>query len=96
MIDLSNIHSLTSFQKETKKHLRRLKKTGKPEVLTLNGQAEIVVQSAKAYQELLKRADLNDSVRVIGKRVAEGTAKDIPAAKVLAGVRAKLGLEGAR
>jgi PHD/YefM family antitoxin component YafN of YafNO toxin-antitoxin module len=92
MIELTNIHSLTDFQKQTKEHLKRLKKTGKPEVLTLNGHAEVVVQSAKGYQELLDRADLADSVRILGKRSESSTRKDIPAEKVLAEIRAKLGI----
>jgi PHD/YefM family antitoxin component YafN of YafNO toxin-antitoxin module len=92
MIELTNIHSLTDFQKQTKEHLRRLKKTGKPEVLTLNGHAEVVVQSAKGYQELLERADLTDSLRILRKRAASSTRKDVPAEKVLAEIRAKLGL----
>ncbi len=57
MIDLENIRSLSDFQRNAKEHLRRLKGTGKPEVLTVNGQAELVVQSAAAYQELLEQLD---------------------------------------
>src|SRR5687767_2239905 len=53
MINLENIHSLTDFQRNTKAHLRRLKKTGRPQVLTVNGQAELVVQDAGSYQKLL-------------------------------------------
>jgi PHD/YefM family antitoxin component YafN of YafNO toxin-antitoxin module len=53
MIDLRNVRSLSDFQRNTKSHLRRLKQTGKPEVLTVNGQAEIIVQDASSYQELL-------------------------------------------
>jgi PHD/YefM family antitoxin component YafN of YafNO toxin-antitoxin module len=96
MIDLANIFSLTEFQKQTKKHLRRLKKTGQPQVLTLNGHAEIVVQSAKAYQELLDRAELTGSVRTVGRRNASPAKRDVPAEKVLAEIRNKLGLEGPR
>jgi hypothetical protein len=33
-----------------------LKKTGKPAVLTVHGQAEVVVQDAEAYQRLLDLA----------------------------------------
>ena len=65
MIDLADIRSLSDFQRNTKKHLRRLRRTGKPEVLTVNGQAELVVQSAGAYQKLLDLADLADSVDVL-------------------------------
>lgn len=56
MINLQDIHSLTEFARNTREHARRLKKTGRPEVLTVNGRAEFVVQDAKAYQELLDLA----------------------------------------
>ncbi|HEY8746944.1 MAG TPA: hypothetical protein VIM11_03140 [Tepidisphaeraceae bacterium] len=49
------------------RHVERLKESGKPEVLTVNGQAELVVQSAQAYQELLEDAELARSLRVIRK-----------------------------
>ena len=52
-IEVSNIHSLSEFQRNTRDHIRKLKATGKPAVLTVNGQAEVVVQSARAYQKLL-------------------------------------------
>jgi PHD/YefM family antitoxin component YafN of YafNO toxin-antitoxin module len=52
MIDLNEILPLTVFQRNTKAHLRRLKETGTPLVLTINGRAEVVVQDAGAYQKL--------------------------------------------
>jgi prevent-host-death family protein len=66
-IDLAQIHSLSDFQRNTKDHLRKLKKTGKPAVLTVNGQAEVVVQSAEAYQRLLDDHELLESVRGISR-----------------------------
>jgi hypothetical protein len=56
MIDLNNIRSLSDFQRNARAHLNRLKKTGKPEVLTVHGQAAVVVQDAEAYQRLLDLA----------------------------------------
>lgn len=53
MIDLNEIHSLTDFQRNTKEFLGRLKASGKPLVLTVNGRAEIVVQDAASYQKLI-------------------------------------------
>jgi prevent-host-death family protein len=53
MIRTHDIHSLTDFQRNTREHIERLKETGRPAVLTVNGKAEVVVQSAEAYQELL-------------------------------------------
>jgi len=61
-VDLSNIHPLSDFQRNTKDHIRKLKKSGKPSVLTVNGHAEVVVQSAAAYQKLLDGQHLLDSI----------------------------------
>lgn len=62
MVDLKHILPVTDFNRNTKQHIRWLKKTGKPEVLTVNGQAEIVVQSAEAYQRLLDAAELSETL----------------------------------
>jgi prevent-host-death family protein len=62
MLQANNIHSVTDFNRNTKKYIRRLKTTGEPEVLTLNGEAEIVVQSADAYQRLLDTAELSKTL----------------------------------
>ncbi|MDQ6631179.1 MAG: type II toxin-antitoxin system Phd/YefM family antitoxin [Verrucomicrobiota bacterium] len=53
MIALEDIRSLTDFQRNTKSHLKRLKNTGRPEVLTVNGKAELIVQDAAAYEEMI-------------------------------------------
>ena len=58
MVDLGHVLPVTEFNRNTKEHIRWLKKTGRPEVLTVNGHAAIVVQSAEAYQKLLNAADL--------------------------------------
>ncbi len=94
MIDLNNIRSLSDFQRNTREHIQRLKETGKPEVLTVNGQAELIVQSAEAYQRLLDAADLAESVRILRERIraTDRGEPGIPAEQVLAEIRAKLGL----
>lgn len=54
MIRPEDIGSLTDFSRNTKAHLNKLRRTGRPELLTVNGKAEVVVQSASAYQRLLE------------------------------------------
>ena len=71
MIDLKEIHPLTDFQRNTKAHLKRLKKTGKPQVLTVNGHAEIVVQDADAYQKLLEAVDRAEALEGIRRGVED-------------------------
>ena len=49
MLDLANdIRSLSDFKRNTLDLLDRLRKTGHPLVLTINGKAELVVQDAEA------------------------------------------------
>jgi PHD/YefM family antitoxin component YafN of YafNO toxin-antitoxin module len=67
MIDLAEIHPLSEFQRNSKQHIRRLKKSGKAAVLTVNGQAAVVIQSAGAYQKLLEDQELLNSIRGIGR-----------------------------
>lgn len=56
MINLTDIHSLSDFQRNARAYMERLKETGRPQVLTVHGQAELVVQHADAYQRLLDLA----------------------------------------
>ena len=75
MIDLNDIHSLTEFQRNTKVYIERLKNTGKPQVLTVNGKAEIVVQDAESYQKLLENIDRLEAIAGIKnglKEVSQG------------------------
>lgn len=53
MIDLNEVFSLTEFQRNTKDHVERLAQTGKPQVLTVNGKAAVVIQDAASYQRML-------------------------------------------
>ena len=90
MINLNDIHSLTEFQRNTKEHIESLKVSGKPQVLTVNGKAEIVVQDAKSYQELLETIDRLEALVGIRRGLEEVAAgKTKPAQKVFASMRKK-------
>lgn len=57
MLDLTDgIDSLTNFKRQTPEYLARLRKSGRPVVLTVNGKAQVVVQDASAYQKLVDAA----------------------------------------
>lgn len=58
MIDLSqDIHSLSDFKRKTAEFMARIKKSGQPLVLTVNGRAALVVQDTASYQRLLELAE---------------------------------------
>ncbi len=67
MIQLQDIYSLTDFQRNEKEHVERLKATARPEVLTVNGKAEVVVQDAESYQRLLDLVDRAEAIEGIRK-----------------------------
>jgi PHD/YefM family antitoxin component YafN of YafNO toxin-antitoxin module len=71
MIQTQNIHSLTDFQRNTSSHIKRLKESGLPEVLTVNGRAELVLQTAEGYQALLNRIELHESAAAIARGLQE-------------------------
>jgi PHD/YefM family antitoxin component YafN of YafNO toxin-antitoxin module len=80
MIDVRDIQSLTEFQRKTRQTIARLKKTGRPAVLTVNGQAEIVVQDAASYGRLLARAQEADKLTELKRSIAEyraGRVRDV-------------------
>jgi prevent-host-death family protein len=64
MLDLANdIRSLSDFKRNTADLLERLRKSGHPLVLTINGRAELVVQDADAYQVLLDRVEAIEGIQ---------------------------------
>lgn len=71
MVRMKDIQSLTEFQRKTRASIARLKKTGRPAVLTVNGQAEVVVQDAAAYERLLARAEEADKLMDLRRSIAE-------------------------
>ncbi len=66
MIDLvRDIHSLSDFKRNTSDFTRKLKETGQPLVLTVNGKAELIVQDAASYQALVEAAAAAAQVEAI-------------------------------
>ena len=58
MIDLSqDTHSLSDFKRKTSEFMKRMKTSGQPVILTINGKAELVVQDTAGYQRLLELAE---------------------------------------
>ena len=93
MIDLHDIHSLSDFQRNAREHIDRLKETGRPEVLTVRGRAEVVIQDAEAYQRLVDLAANAEAIVGIQRGLAgmyAGTGED--ADDALASIERELGI----
>jgi prevent-host-death family protein len=91
MLDLANdIRSLSEFKRNTVDLLDRLRKTGHPLILTINGKAELVVQDAAAYQALLDRVEAIEGIQQGLADVKAGRTK--PARRVFDRLRRKHGI----
>ncbi len=72
MLDIAKgIDSLTNFKRNTAVFLEQLRATGKPVVLTVNGKAELVVQDAASYQQLLELVDRLEAIEGIKRGLEE-------------------------
>ena len=90
----TDISSLTDFKRNTLEHLEHLKKSGRPEVLTVNGQPEVVVQDVDSYQQLLDKANYVDTVTAIQAGMeAHKQGQGIDMRKSIESLAAKHGIE---
>lgn len=72
MLDLKkDIDALTNFKRHTSAYLTRLKNSGKPLVLTINGKAELVVQDAASYQKLLEAVDQLEAIKGVHRGIED-------------------------
>ena len=93
MIQPPEIGSLTDFTRNADEAIERLKETGQPQVLTVNGRAEAVVLDVASYQRLLELADRADAIGGIRRGLesaARGEGRSVEEA--FAELRARAGL----
>jgi prevent-host-death family protein len=68
MINLSqDIQPLSTFKRNTSELITQMRNTGHPIVLTINGKAELVVQDATSYQQLLNTIEELETIIGIKK-----------------------------
>ncbi len=62
-----DIHPLTEFKRETSRFITRLRETGRPSILTVNGKPSVVVMDAATWQEMQDQIDYAQTVAGIRK-----------------------------
>lgn len=50
---MNSIRPVADFSRKPAEYIKRLKETGRPEILAVNGKAEVVIQDAKTYEEMI-------------------------------------------
>ncbi|MBX3179565.1 MAG: type II toxin-antitoxin system Phd/YefM family antitoxin [Candidatus Hydrogenedentes bacterium] len=93
MIQAQESYTLVEFTQHAMDHIARLKSSGQPEVLTVDGKAEVVVQDAAAYQALLDRLDSIEAIASVKASMAEfERGEGIPFQEGIAALREKHGI----
>jgi prevent-host-death family protein len=78
MIDVSqDIQSMTTFKRNSVGLVKRMRRTGRPLVLTLKGKAEVVVMDAGAYQQMADRVDTVEGIRRGLVQAKEGLGRTV-------------------
>jgi prevent-host-death family protein len=65
MISLKDSESLTAFKRNATEYVKKIKKSGNPLVLTVNGKAELIVQDAESYQRMLVLLDRAETIEAV-------------------------------
>ncbi len=72
MFKSDDIHPVTDFVRNHKRHQERLRETGRPELLTINGSPELVLQDVRAFErEAEEAARLREENRIVRDRLEE-------------------------
>ena len=96
MIQPPEIATLTDFARNAPEAIERLKETGQPQVLTVDGRAEAVVLDIASYERFLELADRAEAVAAIRQALEEAArGEGRPAREVYEEFRAEFGLSHA-
>ena len=71
MFQSSDIHTVTEFSRKPGEHVIRLNQSKRPELLTVNGKAAVVVQDAATHEKMAALAEYAGSVQSIRQAMAE-------------------------
>ena len=61
----SDIYPVSDFNRKTSEHIKCVQETKKPQVLTVNGKAAVVIVDPESYDELAQNQELLQSIKNI-------------------------------
>ena len=71
MFQSTDIHTVTEFSRKPAEHIKRLSKSKRPEILTVNGKAAVVIQDAETYEKMASMANYAESIQNIRQAMSE-------------------------
>ena len=91
MYTTNDIYPVSDFNRKPAEHIKRLKETKKPEVLTVNGKAAVVMVDPESYDQLIADKEMLETLKTIAianEQHASGLKK--PAKQVSDELKAEL------
>lgn len=77
MSSTNSMHSLNDFQRNATDFVQRLATTKRPIFLTVNGEAQVVIQDAQAYQEMVDFFETIKKVNVAASSFDSGKGRSV-------------------
>lgn len=79
-------HAMSDFLQDPERHVARLKETRVPEILTVNGQAEVVLLDTETYESMVEQLNHVEAVAAVRAVLREagcaGPTEEIPQAEM--------------
>lgn len=89
----TDITSFTEYRQHLRHHLERVQETGRPLYVTTNGKTDAVVLSPEAYDALVGKAELVDTLTALERSAEDMREGRVQSAKAgLQRIAAELGL----
>ncbi len=93
MSQLADTYPLIDFREQAEEHLERLRRNGQPELLTVDGKPELVIQAVEPYQRLLELSDRTEAIAGARRGLAsKAEGRGVPAAEAFETIRARHGI----
>lgn len=65
MYTSGDIYPVADFNRKPSEHIKRVQESKKPELLTVNGKAAVVLVDPESYDEMAKNQDLLDTLKTL-------------------------------
>jgi prevent-host-death family protein len=69
-----DISPLTEFKRDSARMIARIKESGRPQILTVNGKPSVVVMDAGAWQDMQDQLDYAETIAGIRKGLTQALA----------------------
>ena len=97
MIQPSDIHTLTEFKRDSSAVLERLESSRRPQVLTVDGRARVVLLGVEAFEGLMALVDRAETLEGIRQGLEDEKAgRTVPLEQAMAEIRKRIRRHGKR